>query len=328
MTVNSPAEYSSAYQKVVFKLSGLSLDADGCVEVDILVDERIEAVGTKRYYNRQMVEVDVSAYARAELDVVPVLHRGLAMIRSRSVPMSVRVGGDRSEKVQVTAGTHPLPYDTLLSDLQQRTIGLDERDEISFVTEQREVLPLITVIDREGNSQTWTDAPFLADKAVLVYGIDIANIVSQAQNYGIAPQAIRTIKIDMMIGAERYEMVKYDVRDQSDGVRLAWVNRFGAIDYYTFRNAISSQLVIQTDVPIGEPKPTYTECELASDVVPRRVAEALAGIVAASKVWVVDTDGYRLCEVISDSVEWDNCSKPSAIKLKIRIPNSLPSNER
>ena len=326
MGVRYPADYASAFQKVVFELSGFSPDADDCVAVDIMEGYNNEASGVKYYYGHNLIEVDVSAYARAALKVEPVLWCGLYLASVRSVPMSVRVGGYQSEKVLVCAATQPLPLNTLLSSLSKRTIALDERDEIAFVSDEHEIVSDITIIDRKGTEYYFGGMLFLYDKGVAVYGLDVAEVAIEAQERGIAPEDIAQIIVGVKLGAEKQIRVTYDVRSNTNGVRLAWVNHFGAIDYYTFPNIIASHLVALPEDIVGEPRRSYTECEISSEIVPQEIAEALADIVTSSKVWVVKGDTYTPCEIVTDAVEWCNCSAPTAVKLVIRTQNTPQSN--
>ena len=321
MGVRYPADYASAFQKVVFELSGFSPDADDCVAVDIMEGYNNEASGVKYYYGHNLIEVDVSAYARAALKVEPVLWSGLHLASVRSVPMSVRVGGYQSERVLVCAATQPLPLNTLLSDLSKRTIALDERDGIAFVSDEHEIVSDITIIDRKGTEHYFEGMLFLYDKGVAVYGLDVAKVAIEAQERGIAPEDIAQIIVGVKLGAEKQIRVTYDVRSNTNGVRLAWVNHFGAIDYYTFPNIIASHLVALPEDIIGEPRRSYTECEISSDIVPRKIAEALADIVPSPKVWIVEGDTYTPCEVVTAPLPTSPATTPRSIAAAMARPS-------
>jgi hypothetical protein len=327
MGVRYPADYASAFQRVVFELSGVELDAEGCVAVDILQNYNSEATGEKFYYGQNSVEVDVSAYARAALNVEPATWSGLRMDRARSVLMSVRVAGEQSEKVVVCAATQPLPINALLSQLTKRTIALDECDEIAFVTDEREVTPTITVITQTGIIMELGGEMFLSEKGVVVFGLKVAEVVVEVQSRGVEPEDIVQIIVSVKMGAEERIRVTYEVAQCTRGVRMAWVNRWGAIDYYTFPNVVVSRVVAHSQAVAEEPCLTYTECEISSDIVPESIAEALSEIVASPKVWLVSGDVYTPCQVATESVEWSNNSAPSTVKLVVRTQNTPQSNE-
>ena len=154
-----------------------------------------------------------------------------------------------------------------------------------------------------------------------------AEVVAEVQSRGVEPEDIVQIIVSVKMGAEERIRVTYEVAQCTRGVRMAWVNRWGAIDYYTFPNVVVSRLVAHSQAVAEEPCLTYTECEISSDIVPESIAEALSEIVASPKVWLVSGDVYTPCQVATESVEWSNNSAPTAVKLVVRTQNTPQSNE-
>jgi hypothetical protein len=294
-------------------------DGSGVAIADIIIGDNIEAVGQKLYYNRMEFDVNVAPYVEPQLEVVPLKIRGLGKAPKRTVKVSVRVDGERSPKVIMAAGAQGLDQGVLLSASNRRTIALGQYDEIAFIPTSPEVWVSITVVDKQGRMYAWRESPYLVDgDGVLVYGVDASQIMADAkEQVGVEAESIVRFDVTILFGMTEAFTVRYDVKRTTQGVRLSWINRYGAIDSYTFPTINSANIVCDREGRVTL-QSAWREIALSSEIMPRKQVEWLAEVVTSPRVWMVEGGGLQECEVLSKKIEVDNVEVPCAVKIVVK----------
>ncbi len=318
-----PTDYASVYQKAVFGCADVTPDEQGVAVADIIVGNNIEALGQKLYHNRVEFDVNVAPFVQELVEVVPQSSKGFNEAAKRTVEISVRVGDDRSPRVILAAGTQALEQGVLLSSSKNRVIAPSQTDEIAFIPTSTEVWASITVTDTQGRKYSWREAPYLYDgRGVVTYGVDASAIMAEAEvQAGVEPDSICRIEVGILFEMTEAFVVVYEVKRSTQGVRLSWVNRYGAIDSYTFP-IVNQSKIVTTDNP-SAPKSAWRCLTISSDILPRQQIEWLAEVATARLVWMVEGDTQTPCEVLSDMVVVEQAEGPCAVKFVVKPTNEL-----
>lgn len=328
---NYPEQYASVFAPVVFDIRGMRLDTHLNADVNIVQIGATEPIGTKRFYNSSKAKVNIAPYAESCLQIVPKKSCDLEYRPKRVVAMAVEVNGEVSEYRFVAAGREVLPTEVLLSNLTQRVISMGEVDEFSFIPPRGDVWVEIRTEDAAGRQYTTRLAPFYAEEGVLTCGVNtqtLAQMIAQESNLdteNLSKFHYRVYYAD----SEAFE-VRYTVVKPTDGVRLAWVNRYGMIDSYTFQSVVERQTIVkrQTEkscdgkvaIPIGK---AWEQTTITSGLQPQQIVAGLADVATSPKVWQWNGSGWSECIVTDSAITTHRADEPCAIKLTIRPTTNI-----
>lgn len=297
-TITSPSAYSSIKSSVVFTINR---DDDSIMEV--LVNGYIKLLPPGGG------SVNVSHYYREYFDVRPVvdpnstfrLFAGAA--RNRVVEAHITVDGLVSEHVPLICAEIQPQNNRFMSDLRRRIISRGQVDEMSF---------------------------FLSEPATLAYG-DIRTSIPERGLWVVAftiPEQCPgrfTVSLEATDGVE-LDQISYEI-EQSNGVRLGWVNHYGAVDFWNFpvcrktamkiaRETIYSSKGYQTTSMQADTTRTLT-----SQVLPEADVMALSQLLTADAAWVIEGVEATPIDITSDSATLSESEKPSAVVVEYRNKN-------
>ena len=108
-----------------------------------------------------------------------------------------------------------------------------------------------------------------------------------------------------------------------NGVRLAWINKYGALDLWNFDHLREENIAVQTEkiytkdgyVPISMEKEKQITIETKE--LPKAALEALSYILSSPAVWLVGND-YEPIDIITDSCRVYSDSELSALQITYR----------
>ena len=151
---------------------------------------------------------------------------------------------------------------------------------------------------------------------VATLAIDMADMARRIGESGRDVVEFSAMDVTIDLGGQAEAVVlHYSLTGEAGrGVRLCWINRYGAIDYFTF--VVLSRGVAVTEGTVFAR--TATTLTLASQYQPRATIDALAGICSSPGVWMVDEAGkYCPVEVTTHELSFPQQS-PGNLKITIK----------
>jgi hypothetical protein len=323
-----PVAYQSAFRAASFVLA--EVDALEGLDVEILPATDDEPLGVKRIWGEGEFAVNVAPYVRSLLSPGPLCDRSLGLIseQGRYVGCRVSAVGVTSQVVYLTAGTTDAPTDTILSAAPAYvTIHRGEKDEISVIVESGSLKPSISFV-WEGTQ--YTDNSFLVTigSGMRNFVVDEDAIAHRFANLtGVAKENMQqfTVTLKISVGGSNTDLSRHYTVDKTPhgGVRLAWVNRYGAIDYYTFPFIESRTLsgtkgrILSTEGWQTVTSEAQEWTTLTSEYEQADTLEWLAELLSSPKVWRVEGNVATQMDVANGEVSW-NFTAPGNITIKVR----------
>lgn len=287
--VKSPKDFTPISEGLVFEVQS---DVKTDFMVDIIDARTEEVVGSKFISGVEGAVVDIAPYVEAQQFTLPKVGRGSLI---SDVPPSlyyivVDTLEDRvvSESVRVSNNLVHYGQDALQTIMpQSRVIGYGERDEL------RIVVPT--------GSSVWVDMTTDIGE-VITLDMDCCGGVAQLQidttDFNWLTKSI-TVRIE--VDGQLLAAVGYSIVPRYSGaVRVGWIGPFGGAEYYTFPITVSKSVVcertklymhrVEGDIVSNK---SFERLSLRSQALTESMAEALATILTAPKVWI---DGDEVVE--------------------------------
>lgn len=277
---------------------------------DTVTDVRIIAGGTT--YIKQITgsqTINVADYAKPQLNPRPLALSGNQKVwvfsgRETSVYISVDDVDDIvTDTVYCIVGGNKINHldyfnrGPVLSDLPKRYISPGEKDEISFIVDGNgDSVDVKMIVPAEGTETLlfngYDERPF---------GVSVEVTSPQSDFYVLYEP------LDASHFAQHTYRVDYEVR-RSCGVRLCWINAYGAIDAWTFDTVDSVEVS-------AEKEKIYTvsgwmnagiQAEETTTVVSRKLPwdmiRALSQIVMSERAWIMEKDGtFTPIDIVTES---------------------------
>lgn len=323
--ISYPDQYGSVYADACFSISGLTGDS---TDVEILGGDDARIVGVKRFYKTESCRVNVAPYMRRRFDIRPMndYFTGLYDSTERAITCAVRCGTQSSESVYLTASSTGVATGRLLSDMpKSRTISSGQWDELSLLSPDEMV---VVTIYMHGAG---CDASVELTQQTL--GADIATIVVDADDIaemfvaetGKNKELMESFTIEIDSDYAPLATVFYKMDYSGCGERLAWVNRYGCVDYFTFPIVSSSTLSVEKQriatpdgyrvVGVDSRRSTV----LNSGYKSCGEVDALAAILASPRVWKISRGRIvTLMDVQTAQMQCSRYDRPLTVKLTLR----------
>lgn len=132
------------------------------------------------------------------------------------------------------------------------------------------------------------------------------------------------IRVKPTLGCYDLPEVEYRIVRSGRGVRIAWWNRRGGIDYYTFRSDLDKSYTTErTKIKTAEGWRTVSsevedERNISSGGLPGFMLEWLGEIVSAPKVWLIDGDQAIPIDITSDVITTFDQAEMPQLELTFR----------
>jgi hypothetical protein len=324
-----PAAYQSAFRPALFKL--LAVDAPEGLDVEVLPATGSEALGVKRIYGGGEFVVNVAPYICPQLSPEPLYgeQMGLVLNQSCYAGCRVRVSGITTPVVFLTGGTHDAPIGAIMSAAPAKLIiRPGEKDEISVISDGGVVKPSVKFTH---NGNEYTDDIFLSNygAGVHTFVVDEAVVAQKfVSQTGLDTDRMREFTVELrltMSGGGYLYLRRHYVVDRTPygGKRLAWINRYGVVDYYTFPIIDSRTLSGGRGCILSSTGWSAVETEaeewtlLTSDYEQADTLEWLAELLSSPRVWTIEGDEAIEVDVADGEVSFDP-SLPENITVKVR----------
>lgn len=323
--ISKPEQYSSAYVPVVFRLKKTGVEAD-----DVQIFCADELVGVKQYRSEGEILVNVADYCRGQFDVWPIWTDTLAPVGVNGRTASVAVLSP-DQAVTLTAGLSTMTLDDKFSNAPHKIVAGEwdpdsyavlsdgEFDEIACYGGCQTVIYAIT-----STGLIVLDEQVRATEAMVALIVDQQAIVRKAALKGIHADEFKILAVLQPTGRPTIGVVYQIVRRARCGARLAWWNRRGGIDYYTFKTDVSkSYAVKKTKVDTAEGWITTSSRvsesrDIVTESLPLRELEWLSEIISSPRVWMVMEREFRPVDVTSTEIRTYHNAELSQLAISIR----------
>lgn len=294
-TITPPAAYSSVKEAVIF---GIDRDYDAVAEVQIN--------GYLKQMPKNVFKVNVAHYFRDDFTIVPLdVEPGLTLQAwngveiGRVVSASIIVDRTPSDEVPLLCADKQPAANRFMSDLRRRNAMPGQLDEL---------------------------AVYVTGPAVVACGADQLLLTEGMHYVGFripehAPEHFEA-QLRSLTG-EVLDRITYRI-EPSDGVRLAWINAYGAIDYWNFGTRRKTSTKFNREKIYTEQGYSTTSLQadttqtVSSRPMPQAQTEVLSRIFRAEAVWLID--GERVCpiDITTESVTTYDAEKLSSIQVEYR----------
>jgi hypothetical protein len=329
--IASPTRYGSAYRPACFSLE--DVQAPDGVDIEICVPGEYAPLGVKRIYSADTASVNVAPYARRLFAPTPVTDRGAGIYTAEGrtavcfIAAPAVAPAFSSSSVALCGGSEDAPLNTLLSAAPQIVkIALGERDEMAVISDDW-VSPVVTF--RRGNV-TYTDTSMgrRNSEGILAAVVDADAVCSSYERLtGGAASELTEFTVRLKLEQEGYTgrvlERRYTIdRTVNGGRRLAWVNRYGAIDLHTFpvagefRSGGSRTRILSAAGYRTVATSAGQSLKLLSEPCDASTAEWLSELFSSPAVWMVRGGEFERVEVAAGEVR---CSplQPSIVEVVV-----------
>ena len=310
--VESPKDFTPRSEGIIFV-------AESDVETDFMVDiidaQTDEIVGSKVISGVSRVVIDIAPYVEVQAFTVPkqAHYSSLVDIPAKRYYISVQTTEDSvvSDVVKVSNNL-TLPIVNSLQTVMPRVrmIGYGECDDLRIVVEE--------------GSSIWVD---ITTDIGEVHSFDIDNCGGLAQLHIDTSEfdSLSTmIGVSIMVDDSRIAGMEYCIVPRYSGaVRLGWISSLGTIEYFTFPITLSKSVVserkkifmhrVQGDIISNK---SFERITLRSQALSEGVAEALATILTAPKVWIVG-DEVTDVEIVDNQIVTSSYNGATVVEITV-----------
>lgn len=294
-TITPPAPYSSVKESLIFEIDRTT---DGVVEVEVN--------GYLKQLPRNAYKVNVAHYYQEDFTIVPIdgdfkpvmqVFNGFGY--GRVTDASITADQVGSDSVPVIYADKRPGENRFMSDLRRRTVMPGQIDE----------LPV------------YVTAP-----AVVAYGSVQVSVPAGISCIGFRVPADAPSRFAVELRSPDdgvLDRIEYQI-EEYDGVRLAWINAYGQIDYWNFAVRRKSTTKITKEKIYTESgyTPTSMQRDTTDTAVSRPLPEAqtdvLCQLFVAEDVWLIGDGEVRPVDITSESVTTYEAEKLSSIQVEYR----------
>lgn len=322
--IDYPKACQSAFREACFTLGEIS--AEEGLDIVIYTSENPTPLGVKRVYGTGTKTINAAPYVRSLLSPEPLCTAAAGMTEAagRTAPCFVSFPGGFSDTVRLTAGTEDAPTGKILSAAPAAAeIRRNERDEISLIGGGRSIIPVIMLCD-DNTKYPFSGFPSVNSKGMLTFVVDVGAMGElYATKSGKDASEMKSFQVNLASSPDIFLTRSYEVVEiPYTGRRLAWVNRYGAVDYFTFpysqgsrvkghRERIYSPEGYRTVATFSEKSET-----LMSGQVDAATVEWLSEIFSSPAVWVVSGSKCEKVEVAESSAEYSSL-RPGTVSVTV-----------
>lgn len=307
-----PAEYTPAWRRAECRVT-----SDRAQTIDIALKNGLTGrlLGTRRFADTTEATFDAAPVVRRSIRFDPKpAQTGFIWAADRKAPVTIEAapldeptGKIESSSKVFYAAEIEAPMRSLVTTMPlQRLIAPGECDEITMLVDEA---PRATVT-AQGPAGTETRTYTTWNSGLLVFRLDTSEF----------PDAERLTLDTGLCGKVEYTLVPAT----RGARRIAWHSRAGSLEHYTFPVELTATVETQKNRIYG-PDGHETvgidreqRLRLRSAYESREMLEALSEILAAPEAWIVDAEGYRAVDVVSEQAVVHRHGVLSCLEIEIR----------
>lgn len=188
------------------------------------------------------------------------------------------------------------PYTPLMTQIAQRTMVCDEFDLISWFAHPEIVVEVVVESFGKGNESLTIKPNGVGQQAVAISALDFSN----------SPEDLR---VTVWVDGVATTVVEYEIKPNLRGARrIAWLNEHHAPELYTFplRKSVLVKSVRKHMESVWGREAAALEADnelkLISAYEPQAQIKALAGILSAERLWLVEGGVPQKVNLLTDRV--------------------------
>lgn len=294
-TITPPTPYSSVKESLFFEIDR---SADSVAEV--AVNGYLKQLPANTY------KVNAAQFYREDFTIVPVdggfdsaMRVFDGMDHGRVVDAYITVDGVDSDSVPVICADRRPAENRFMSDLRRRAVMPGQIDE----------LPV-----------------YATTPAVVAYGPVQVSVPAGISFVGLRIPGDAPARFAVELRTPEggvLDRVDYEI-EPSDGVRIAWINAYGAIDYWNFTTRRKSATKITREKIYTESgyTPTSMQSDTTQTVISRPLPEAqtqaLCQVFVAEEAWLIGDGESCSIDITSESVTTYEAGKLSSVQVEYR----------
>lgn len=222
-----PADFGSVFGELIYVVEGVEAGQTATVELYLADGE--QPVGAKVVRGGEPARVNMAACLRRCIAPEPVAAERTGFVTDGGrCAMAALLCGDRISAVRSFTGAvrQLTPYEVLTALPLERTIGWEERDEVSLCVPDCSL------------TCTWTTEGVERQFALEAY-------VAQRGIVTLAVGEVTAVTLSVTVAGEEKLRVRYRIVQRVAGsVRLCWFNRSGGCDCHTFAPAVGERRTV------------------------------------------------------------------------------------
>ena len=307
--IQTPEPFSPAFGEILYAVS--LEEAERGREIGIFNSPVTEKIGIKKATEAPVFNLHVSDYVRSQIGIEPFPRRECAIIdASERTYYSCIAYGNWASSTPHTAGILPVALNEPMTGQKIRFLGEDEQDEIGWIAEKGPVFAR-ALFPVKGNEpldihlgRMEVDEPRMLGLVINSGHLD-QRLRERDYRWGDFSRFILEIHSSHRV-VSRFE---YRIRPHNcHKTRLAWWNRYGAIDFYSFETIREIKYNIEKKQVGHESRKRNTvstsrpEIRVATACATREQIQWLSGIAGAPQVWVEEKERFVPVEMLDFSL--------------------------
>lgn len=307
-----PTQYQGAFGEVVYTI--VEADPQQIVDVEIYSSSEGKVIGLKRYRNQSEYQVNVANYLQQQFNIEPFMACETAVVSdpSRSVYYTISVNEVQYTPQKIaTAGFINAPQGCFMTDApQMRPISVGQSEELSMVIDSGQRQLIVEMENSVGERVALSIGGGVSNGLINVVNINMDHLdtlLREKSGRGVESCVLMRVVVESEACGRMSHSYRI-VSPQSGGVRLCWLNPYGAIDYYTFAQEVESSVSVKRTKVYGRSGYMIVDSQmqssnrLVSHYEPQATMKWLSQLLGSPKVWVCEAHGYRRVDIVTSSV--------------------------
>lgn len=310
----TPPQLASSAADLIYKFADLDDDAVARdFDVSIIRSSDDKVLATKRFYATTSGQVNIAPTLRRLVAAEPSAGvTGLSTAEDYTVDIVVVADGVRSEVRRFTLLDITLDRAQVITSLpHSRAIAYGEREQVVIYAPEGAVVRVVAHNEASVEAQTYS-----AEGGLLRFSLDTNDFDPTLKSLSVV------VTSEDMVLAELNYMV---VVEPCGAWRVAWRNRVGGIEHYTFPVVEKRRVQVRrqsVDLASGEHLMLDVERDnlvrLVSAYETYRVLQALTEIVGAREVWRVSGTDYAAVEVVTTELSMPAPGTLCSVEIDVR----------
>ncbi|MFI3331302.1 MAG: hypothetical protein R3Y38_05810 [Rikenellaceae bacterium] len=325
--ISRPENLSAAFLPVAYGVSASS--SDESFDVEIYDGDFDECLGIKRYLGEQNYTVELGDYLRYRFDIEPISGPKCELFEDESKlkAVGVKIDGifETSPSWHTFATVNVEGLEALSSAPLSRKITWGQRDELSILVVDSALSARYSFSGEVEDFVIELDALSAENKVVSLL-TDMVTLKAYLQENELDADLFSALKLEIFANDEVILEINYSLESEAeDEFRLCWLNKYGALDYYTFSGnvlgycQVSKQRVYSSSGYKVTGSSLSRMMNLYTDFLPNKTLEWLSELLASAKVWIVEGDDFQLIDVLSDSLVYKD---EDLLRLELSVRNA------
>jgi len=325
--LRTPEPFSPAFGEILYAVS-LTEDEKG-EEISIFNSAVTEKIGIKKATEVPTFNLNVSDYVRSQIRIEPFARRECGIMEAiQRTFYSCIAHQEWASTNPHTAGIVSMGMNKPLCEPVIRRISEDEQDEICWIATDGPVSAraLFPLHDKDP-IEIYLGREEIVDPKMLALIINGPNLNNLLQQRGYAWSDFSQFAVEVYASHRLMSRIEYRIRPyNSNKIRLAWWNRQGAIDMYSFEAVKEVHYKVEKEqVAANEMTRQYSgtgrkEMSVVTGCSTRQQDQWLAQIIGAPQVWMEQKEKWMPVQILNTTFPLYH---PEKTEIEIRFAESV-----